>query len=268
METQENDITPIVSQQRLVRLLELLDKETREDTNGYADRALWHALKRWEDNLPELGGDFHKTFRQCDVTDSGHTDMVIWCLLNHSERFWRLFEMVHKEKPGAMDNEPLINNTSPEKGKTFIRENTITVKVKCTIDEDGDEILCGDSIEMLNRVGALIKELNKALEPPQKHRVTINNTPDDPWKLYDGEEFVGYICSFPALDDVRAQIARNGYENFTVRSLNNTTIIKISKNGKLDHWPPSLFPTEARWENDIDELVDYLYGDGKDGACH
>ena len=107
MKKQKNDTAPTIGQQRLVRLLELLDKESREDINGYADRALWHALTRWKDSLPELDDYFHKCFRQCDVTDDGHTDMVIWNLLNHSQRFWRLFEMVQDEpndqfgKPGA-----------------------------------------------------------------------------------------------------------------------------------------------------------------------
>lgn len=101
MKKPKTDTAPTVGQQRLVRLLELLDKESREDINGYADRALWHALTRWKDNLPELDDYFHKAFRQCDVTDDGHTDMVIWCLLNHSKRFWRLFEMVQEEKPNA-----------------------------------------------------------------------------------------------------------------------------------------------------------------------
>lgn len=88
-------------EQRLTRLLELLDKESKEDGAAYADRALWHALTRWKDSLPELDGYFHKAFRQVDVTDDGHTDMVIWNLLNHSSRFWRLFEMVQAEKTDA-----------------------------------------------------------------------------------------------------------------------------------------------------------------------
>lgn len=154
------------------------------------------------------------------------------------------------------------NNTSapapdlkPERGKTFIRETPINVKVECVIDEDRDEIILGDSIETLNRIGALVKEVNKLLDKPKKHRVVLNNALDEPWKLYDGEEFVGYICSFPVLDNIRAQIKRNGYENFTVRSLNNTTVIHISKRGALEYWPPSLFPTEKQWSDDITELV-------------
>jgi hypothetical protein len=95
--TPDNDTTPTVEQQRLVRLLELLDEESRNDIYGNADRALWHALTRWKDRLPELDDYFHKCFRQCDVTDDGHTDMVIWNLLNHSKRFWRLFERVQDE---------------------------------------------------------------------------------------------------------------------------------------------------------------------------
>jgi hypothetical protein len=71
----ETDLTD--NQQKLTRLLELLDRESRDDIDGYADCALWHALTRWKDDLPELDDYFHKCFRQCDVTDDGHTDMII-----------------------------------------------------------------------------------------------------------------------------------------------------------------------------------------------
>lgn len=83
---------------KINKLLSLLEKVPLEDSNFYADRALWHILTRWKDNLPELDHYFHRAFRQCDVTDDGNTDMVIWNLLNHSANFWRFFEMVQDEK--------------------------------------------------------------------------------------------------------------------------------------------------------------------------
>ena len=85
---------------RLVRLDAMLkdfddvsQRASRLDlTNADGDRALWHMLMRWRERLPELDGYFHKCFRQCDVTDTGHEDMVIHCLLSQSVRFWKVFE--------------------------------------------------------------------------------------------------------------------------------------------------------------------------------
>lgn len=82
---------------KIDKLLRLLDEESRIDINGQADRALWHALTKWKKELPALDDYFHKAFRQTDVTDCGHADMIIWNLLGHSERFWRLFEAVANE---------------------------------------------------------------------------------------------------------------------------------------------------------------------------
>lgn len=89
---------PPVARQRIVRLLALLEQETKSPECSPSDRALWHLLKRWESELPEINDLFHKKFRQVAVTDSGHTDMAIWNLLHHSKMFWRLFERVQDEK--------------------------------------------------------------------------------------------------------------------------------------------------------------------------
>lgn len=55
------------------------------------DRALWHLLKKNSACLPDPDERFHKTFRQADVTGSGHEDMAIWHLLQCSPLFWDLF---------------------------------------------------------------------------------------------------------------------------------------------------------------------------------
>ena len=82
---------------QIERMLKLYDDATKNcDTH---ERALWHLLKRWESNLPELDGYFHKFFRQCDATDDGHTDMAIWGLLHDAPIFWRIFEQCQLEKP-------------------------------------------------------------------------------------------------------------------------------------------------------------------------
>lgn len=65
---------------------------------NYVDCALCHALKKWKDNLPPLDDYFHKAFRQIDVTDCGHADMILWNLINASDLFWKALETVRKEK--------------------------------------------------------------------------------------------------------------------------------------------------------------------------
>jgi len=58
------------------------------------ERALLSLLK---DNVEFLYIDykdpfyFHKGFRQTDVTESGHVDSAIWCLLQYAPRFWKVF---------------------------------------------------------------------------------------------------------------------------------------------------------------------------------
>jgi hypothetical protein len=81
------------------RLLKEYGEITRgELPNRDVELALYHMLKRWQHRLPALDGRFHKTFRQCDVTDSGDEDMVIWNLLSASKAFWKLFEKHRPEK--------------------------------------------------------------------------------------------------------------------------------------------------------------------------
>lgn len=87
--------------ERLGKLLDSMDKATKGG-NKKIDRALWHLLKQYENELPDLGDYFHKAFRQADVTGNGHTDMAIWNLLYHSSLFWELF--------GKDQDENQVNN--------------------------------------------------------------------------------------------------------------------------------------------------------------
>lgn len=76
----------------------LLERLFDESRGKPTDRALWHLLTRWQGQLPDLDGYFHKAFRQVDVSDDGDTDMAIWNLLNHSRLFWNIFDDVVKKR--------------------------------------------------------------------------------------------------------------------------------------------------------------------------
>ncbi|MEK0337724.1 MAG: hypothetical protein QQN41_09865 [Nitrosopumilus sp.] len=82
---------------KLHRLIELLNKSSQDPWN-YAERALYHLLTKYEDQLPPVDGYFHKAFRQIDVTDDGDTDMAIYCLLHHSKLFWEALTEVRRRK--------------------------------------------------------------------------------------------------------------------------------------------------------------------------
>lgn len=79
------------------RVLKLLDERSSK-SDSMPDRALWHMLAHHRDELPVLDGYFHKAFRQVDVTDSGHHDMTIWCLLYNSTLFWECLTECRKRK--------------------------------------------------------------------------------------------------------------------------------------------------------------------------
>jgi hypothetical protein len=99
---------------RITRLLELFEEKTK-DGNNQADRALWHLLSQWEDRLPKLDHYFHKAFRQADITNDGHTDMAIWCLLNQSTLFWELVTLVRKRKKfGELESQKAGKETKKE----------------------------------------------------------------------------------------------------------------------------------------------------------
>jgi len=74
------------------------DKREFKD-DYYTECALCHLLTLYKDRLPIFDGYFHKAFRQADITDSGHSDMAIWCLLQGAPIFWKLFdEYVEQEE--------------------------------------------------------------------------------------------------------------------------------------------------------------------------
>lgn len=67
---------------------EKLDGRTNKLPNEYA---LYHAMKLFEEDvLSQFNNcatfyEFHKSFRQVDVTNSVHGDMILWELLSASE---------------------------------------------------------------------------------------------------------------------------------------------------------------------------------------
>lgn len=80
------------------KLLGRLDEETKDGTD-YNSRALFHLLSAYKEKIVGLTPDyFHKAFRQIDVTDNGHVDMAIWCLLHRAKTFWDVLESVQPEK--------------------------------------------------------------------------------------------------------------------------------------------------------------------------
>jgi len=78
---------------KIEQFLKIMECETRDGSSNI-ERALYHILKENQAILPPLNDRFHKTFRQVDVTDSPHVDMVIWHLLNESALFWTILERV------------------------------------------------------------------------------------------------------------------------------------------------------------------------------
>lgn len=92
----------------------------------------------------------------------------------------------------------------------------------------------------------------------QKENVVVN--PQNSWKLYDREEFIGYIHSREELnkfmelftvDEIKERFsaARKllfsrgflGPPDFRLVNFDNSIVVKINNDGKFDHTPPSLF---------------------------
>lgn len=65
------------------------------------ERALLHALKEFREALPPLDDYFHKAFRQVDVLDSGHLDMLMWNLLTAATIFWQTWEELEADEKTA-----------------------------------------------------------------------------------------------------------------------------------------------------------------------
>lgn len=74
------------------RFIDLMDAATKDFgfTKQAHERALFFLLKRHANELPDVTqkDGFQKMFRQCDITDSGATDMAIWHLIGCSEVIW------------------------------------------------------------------------------------------------------------------------------------------------------------------------------------
>lgn len=71
----------------------------RTDTPGfkdwsgyYATNALCHMIEKYGEQLPPFNDYFHKSFRQVDILEDGHMDMVFWNLLNATSVFWEVVE--------------------------------------------------------------------------------------------------------------------------------------------------------------------------------
>lgn len=81
---------------------EKLDKRSNKPANEYA---LYHAMKLFEkDVLSQFNScatfyEFHKSFRQVDVTNSAHGDMLLWELLSASEIAELAFSFCKKSNP-------------------------------------------------------------------------------------------------------------------------------------------------------------------------
>lgn len=82
---------------KIETLLKRMDEETK-DGWGF-ERALYLLLDGYKEKLPEPDDNFHKAFRQWDVTDNSCVDMAIWQSIQQSKVFWRCFESVQDEKP-------------------------------------------------------------------------------------------------------------------------------------------------------------------------
>ena len=81
------------------RLLSRMEEEIEAGGSKASpvEKALWHALRFWRNDLPELDGYFHKAFRQTDVLDCADANMILWHLLDGSKLFWKLFNEVTAE---------------------------------------------------------------------------------------------------------------------------------------------------------------------------
>lgn len=56
------------------------------------DRALYILLEKYKDKLPPLNDNFHKAFRQIDITGESGMDNVIWILLTNASVIHEVIE--------------------------------------------------------------------------------------------------------------------------------------------------------------------------------
>lgn len=72
----------------------LAELDVRTKKLSGTERALYHALMYFREEIGDLLFQnyqyFMKAFRQCDITNSGNGDMIIYELLDASKIFWDL----------------------------------------------------------------------------------------------------------------------------------------------------------------------------------
>lgn len=91
----------------------------------HIEYCLLNMLIEHKDKLPDFDDYFHKAFRQCDVTESGHHDMVFWHLLNTCSIFWVLFEKFTKKNDVQHSAKPYVCSVC---GGKFVGDGYTTVQ--------------------------------------------------------------------------------------------------------------------------------------------
>lgn len=89
---------------KIKQFLELFEKRTKT-SDSYTSKALYSLLKKYESELQNIDGYFHKAFRQVDVTDSGHIDTAIWCLIHESDDFWYCYGVINKDTEESQEDQ-------------------------------------------------------------------------------------------------------------------------------------------------------------------
>ncbi len=99
---------------KLDKLLSLLEKIPIEDSNFFADRALWHALTRWKDNLP---GNHYAGWHQLFNLRSGNgfylDNKIITFVPNY-------IELIINGQPIVASHYPLLSWNGQAKGSWML----------------------------------------------------------------------------------------------------------------------------------------------------
>jgi hypothetical protein len=89
----------MTKEEKFESFLKVFESEIDKRSIWSADIALLHLLKQyvkeivgWYAEAKKSAYKFQKFFRQCDVTNSGHSDMAIWHLIGQSEAFDRAWK--------------------------------------------------------------------------------------------------------------------------------------------------------------------------------
>lgn len=92
-------------------LADLLNKYDEITKEAEKERALWYLLKANEKFIERIFDEdkslqnFHKAFRQRDITADGYTDMAIWVLLDEATLFWNLLESIQMDSTDSLNVE-------------------------------------------------------------------------------------------------------------------------------------------------------------------